>query len=225
MLAASEPIHVTAQRAVAKRASDSATFSGEARLWQGANIVEAPVITFDRGKRNLEAASSGNKREVRTVFVQSDRSGKQLPVNVTAARLTYSDQQRVARFLGGVQVSSPEATMRSAQVEIALYPKGEESSGTGAAASKVKQIVASGNVVVEQREPARRALGERLTYTSNEEKFVLTGVPPVFASIFDAEHGKITGDSLTFYTRDDRVQVVSQGSTRTVTRTHSQDER
>jgi lipopolysaccharide export system protein LptA len=225
MLAASEPIHVTAQRAVAKRASDSARFSGEARLWQGANIVEAPVITFDRGKRSLEAISSANKREVRTVFVQTDRSGKQLPVNVTAARLTYSDQQRVARFLGGVQVSSPDATMRSAQVEIVLYPKGEETSGTGATASKVKQIVASGNVVVEQREPARRAVGERLTYTSSEEKFVLTGVPPVFASIFDAEHGKITGDSLTFYTRDDRVQVVSQGSTRTVTRTHSQDER
>jgi lipopolysaccharide export system protein LptA len=41
-------------------------------------------------------------------------------------------------------------------------------------------------------------------YTSAEEKFVLTGGPPV---ITDAEHGRITGQSLTFFSKDDRVVV------------------
>jgi hypothetical protein len=59
-------------------------------------------------------------------------------------------------------------------------------------------------------------MGEKLVYTASEDKFVLTGGPP---SIFDAEHGKITGDSLTFYNRDDRVLVEGGNSSPTVTQT------
>ena len=47
-------------------------------------------------------------------------------------------------------------------------------------------------------------------------KFVLTGGPP---SIFDAERGQITGDSLTFYKRDDRVVVKGNAKSPTVTQT------
>ena len=57
---------------------------------------------------------------------------------------------------------------------------------------------------------------ERLEYFADEGKFVLTGGSP---SIFDAEHGKITGDSLTFYNRDDRVLVEGGNSSPTVTQT------
>jgi hypothetical protein len=43
---------------------------------------------------------------------------------------------------------------------------------------------------------------------------VLTGGPP---SIFAAERGKITGDSLTFYKRDDRVMVEGRETSPTTT--------
>jgi len=58
--------------------------------------------------------------------------------------------------------------------------------------------------------------GEILTYTAAEDKFVLTGGPP---SIFDAEHGKITGVSLTLFRRDDRVVVEGDSSSPAVTQT------
>jgi hypothetical protein len=45
---------------------------------------------------------------------------------------------------------------------------------------------------------------------------VLTGGPP---SIFDAERGKITGVSLTFFRADDRVLVEGEASTPVVTQT------
>ena len=45
---------------------------------------------------------------------------------------------------------------------------------------------------------------QKLVYTAADDKFVLTGGPP---SIFDAEQGKITGVSLTFFRHDDRVLV------------------
>ena len=57
-----------------------------------------------------------------------------------------------------------------------------------------------------------------MTYTAADGKYVLSGGRP---SIFDAEHGLTTGDSLTFYSRDDTVLVGSGSSTRTVTQTHT----
>ncbi len=68
-------------------------------------------------------------------------------------------------------------------------------------------MVAIGKVVV--TEPNRRAVGDRLVYTADDGKYYLTGKT---ASIFDAEHGQIWGDSLTFYSRDDRVLVESKRS-------------
>ena len=75
-------------------------------------------------------------------------------------------------------------------------------------------MVAQGDVVIQ--EPGRRANGQTLVYTTSDDKFVLTGGPP---SIFDAERGKITGDSLTFFRADDRVLVVGEARTPVVTQT------
>ena len=65
-------------------------------------------------------------------------------------------------------------------------------------------------------QPTRHATGDHLVYTSADDKFVLTGGPP---SIFDAERGKTTGDSLTFYRHDDRVLVEGKETSPTATRT------
>ena len=82
----------------------------------------------------------------------------------------------------------------------------------GAGAGRVEKIVAEGDVTITQN--ARKATGGQLVYTVAEDQFVLTGGPP---SIFDAEHGKITGNSLTFYKRDDRVLVEGSDSSPTST--------
>jgi hypothetical protein len=75
-------------------------------------------------------------------------------------------------------------------------------------------MVAQDNVVIQQAN--RRADGQSLVYTVADDKFVLTGGPP---SIFDAEQGKITGVSLTFFRGDDRVLVEGGASTPVVTQT------
>jgi lipopolysaccharide export system protein LptA len=79
---------------------------------------------------------------------------------------------------------------------------------------QLDHMVAEGNVIVQQ--PNRRADGQKLVYTAADDKFVLTGGPP---SIFDAEQGKITGVSLTFFRGDDRVLVEGEASTPVVTQT------
>ncbi|MFZ0957715.1 MAG: hypothetical protein WAN60_15320, partial [Candidatus Sulfotelmatobacter sp.] len=79
---------------------------------------------------------------------------------------------------------------------------------------RVDRVVALGHVLILQ--PNRRAEGEKLVYTTADDKFVLTGGPP---SIFDAEQGKVTGGSLTFFRADDRVLVEGEASTPVVTQT------
>lgn len=212
MFAASEPIHATAERMTARRTPAVARYSGGVRIWQGASVLQAPQVEFDHEKRSL-VAQGRDQAPVSTVFMAPAQDGALRPVNVAAERLTYDDQQRVARFSGGVTVRGADATIIAPTLDVYLAAQGRPKQGASQA-SQVSRILAAGGVAIQQA--SRRATGERLTYTAEEGKFVLSGGPP---RIEDAELGSITGDSLTFYTRDGRVQVASGNSSRTVTTT------
>jgi lipopolysaccharide export system protein LptA len=230
LLASSDPIHVTSRSMTAQRSTAIAVYTGDARLWQDANIVEAPVLQFDRDHRSLiaqGAAPGTSAQPVSTVLVQVDKTGKVTPVHITSARLNYVDAERRIFLDGGVTAKATDATMTSEQMTVFLRPRsqlqpGQSKPGAGSVTpglvtpGQVDHIIAQNNVVV--TEPTRRATGDRLVYTSDDDKFVMTGGPP---SIFDAEQGRTTGDSLTFYRHDDRVLVESKGkgTSPTVTRT------
>ncbi|HYN14576.1 MAG TPA: LPS export ABC transporter periplasmic protein LptC [Terriglobales bacterium] len=214
LLGSSEPIHVTADSMTAHRQTGTALYSGSARLWQGTNIVEAPTIEFDRTNRVLKA--KGARQPVLTVFVQNGGKAKGTPVTVTSSSLDYSDPLHRAVFQGGVLLKSTDGTVSADDANVLLKPKGQSVTQGTSDSSQIEEIVAQGHVVVQQ--PSRKAVGNTMTYTAAEGKYVMTGNLP---SIFDAEHGVTTGDSLTFYSRDDTVLVGSGSSTRTVTQTHT----
>jgi lipopolysaccharide export system protein LptA len=218
VLSASQAVHVTAEQMVAKNSTGTARYSGRSRLWQGGNIVQAPVIEFNRNGRTLDARAEGSQR-VSTVFVQPDKNGKNAPVEVNADRLRYEEAQRKAFFEGSILVHSADSTLRANKAVITLKPRaaGQEAktqppkAQQQGAPNEVQTIDATGDIQLEQ--PSRKAIGERLVYTTDEGKFVLTGLPSVPPSIFDAEHGQVTGVSLTFFNRDGRVLVDGSNST------------
>jgi len=214
LLAGPGPIHVTADSMTARRQTDTATYSGSARLWQGSNIVEAPVIVFDRANRLLKA--QGNRQPVSTVFFQGDGQSKAAPVTVTSSSLTYSDPDRRAILKGGVLLKSTAGVVSADTADVFLEPRRETRRPGTPDANQIEEIVARGHVVVQQ--PARKAIGNTMTYTGADGRYVMSGGRP---SIFDAEHGVITGDSLTFYSRSDTVQVGSEAPTLTVTQTQA----
>jgi len=216
-----------------------ALYQGNARLWQDANIIEAPSIQFDRDRRFLVAQGTA-AQPVSTVLVQAklnhaenaqsqpsseeerrkktkseEKSGKNSPLTITSARLTYADAESLAHYDGGVVAKGPSFTASSSTMEAHLVPRGQTSSNQLLAGpGRLDHLVATGNVAIQQ--PTRRAEGQTLVYTASDDKFVLTGGPP---SIFDAERGKITGVSLTFFRADDRVLVEGEASTPVVTQT------
>jgi lipopolysaccharide export system protein LptA len=229
MFASSDPIHVASRSMTAHRSPAIAVYTGDARLWQNANVVEAPRLQFDRDRRSLLAqglAQGMSQRSlaqpVSTVLVQVDKSGRATPVRITSARLDYVDAERKIVLGGGVTAKSSDATLSGQEMTVFLLPQSQTRQSPATAgpgtAGQVERIVAEGKVVIAQ--PTRHATGDRLVYTAAEDKFVLTGGsssgPP---SIFDAERGKITGDSLTFFRHDDRVLVEGRETSPTITKT------
>jgi lipopolysaccharide export system protein LptA len=237
LLASASPIHVTSDTMTAHNSPAIAVYEGKARLWQDANVIQAASIQFDRDRRSLLAQGNAGQ-PVSTVVVQAgdepDRFGeskartgsetkakKTRPdkaaeaVTITAARLTYADDDRCAHYEGGVIAKGSAFTASAGTMDVFLRPRTQTSSIqslTGPA--QLDRMVAQTSVVVQQ--PARRAEGHTLVYTAADDRFVLTGGPP---SIFDAERGKITGVSLTFFRADDRVLVEGEAGTPVVTQT------
>ena len=225
LLATSEPVHVTALHMTSHNQPTVAHYTGNVRLWQTANVVRAPMIDFDQQDRTI-VAHGDTSQSVSSLFVQRSADGRAAPVDVTADKLVYVDADRLARYTGNVLAKSPSGTINAQQIDIYLkQADAGGSQGVGAAKapkpvipgsegpSRIDHMVAIGRVVV--TEPNRRAVGDRLVYTADDGKYYLTGKSP---SIFDAEHGTVWGDSLTFYSHDDRVLVESKGSPPTVTR-------
>ena len=264
LLASSSPIHVTARTMTAHHDSGLALYTGNARLWQDANIVEAPSIEFDRSRRFVTAQGSATQL-ARTVLIQKERApqeadksaaaskssksitenpsskpkflakrpgqeaqkdnplGNSTPIAITALKLTYSDSERKAHYEGGVFAQGVDFTARAKSADAYLVPRSQTSSnqlptGLGSGQSQLDHLIAYDDVVITQ--PNRHADGQKLVYTVADDMFVLTGGPPTGPpSIFDAEQGKITGVSLTFFRSDDRVLVEGEASTPVVTQT------
>jgi lipopolysaccharide export system protein LptA len=232
LLASSSPIHVTARSMTAHGNGGVALYQGSARLWQDANVIDAPSIEFERDRRFVTALGTAT-HPVQTVLAQAEKEGPQKPQNlgkagkasvaraqtgpiaITALKLTYADSERKVHYEGGVVAKGTDFTSSAKTADAYLVPRSQTSinqSVTGP--GQLDHMVAEGNVKVQQ--PNRRAEGEKLVYTVADDKFVLTGGPP---SIFDAEQGKITGVSLTFFRRDDRVLVEGEASIPVVTQT------
>jgi lipopolysaccharide export system protein LptA len=222
LLATSDPIHVTAEHMASRQQPSIAHYTGNVRLWQGANVVRAPKIDFDQDTRTMVAFGDQHQRVV-SLFVQQSADGKLTPTEVVADKLTYTDAERKARYSGNVMAKSQANSITAKEIDIYLKEAGDSKASAnqksasplpgGQGPSKIDHMVASGNVVV--TEPNRRAVGDELVYTADDAKYHLTGKSP---SIYDATHGTVWGDSLTFYSRDDRVTVESKKSSSTVTR-------
>lgn len=217
MLSSADPVHVTGATVTANRVTGIARYTA-ARLWRGADVVEAPTIVFDNTHRSLQAQKDASHR-VNSTFVQLDKNGKATPVNITSDRLSYVDAERRAVYSGNVQVNVEGSTITADNVQAFLLARGTPNQGQSG--SQLDHILAQGDIQILQ--PERKATGSQLVYTAQDEKFVLTGTPQRPPSIFDAERGEILGDSLTFFRHDGKVLVGKGDSSQAQPQTKVQD--
>ncbi len=210
------PAHAIAQDVQIERATEVATFTGRARLWQQDNSISAPVIVLNRNQKSLVARSTNPSDPVRVVMLSAAnldpaagsgnrKDARPSVIRVRGSQLTYSDTDRKAFMVGGalgpVVAETGSAVSQSNQVELLLA---RTSSGPGHQ-GQVDRMTASGRVIVSTQ--GRRGIGERLTYTGDNGEYVLTGTAANPPRINDPARGSVTGEALIFNSRDDSVSI------------------
>jgi lipopolysaccharide export system protein LptA len=226
------PAHIVSTEAQLHQATNEATFRGQARLWQQANSIAAPVIVLDRERQTLVARSTDAAEPVRAVLLSAAESGSGRAPGKDAAKtsqpsvirvrggdLKYSDAERKAVMrsgvLGKVAAETGTAASTSDEVEVTLLPAGKAASKDGGQ-SQVDHMTARGHVVLTSE--GRRGTGEQLVYTGATNEYVLTGTASTPPRMTDPARGTVTGEALIFHSSDDSVRVEGGGK-KTVTET------
>ena len=228
----SGPAHITADTLSGATSSGRIVYSGHSRLWQGESVLEGDQITLWRDEKKMQA--TGN---VVAVFPQAsgpalkpvsrsspDASGPTL-WRVRAPSLTYWNDQNKARLEGGVIATSQQGSLESRTLDVYLGPATNPTASNPAAGQRpagrpgtpgsgqLNRILAQGNTVIRQGD--RRGTADQAEYTSNDQKFVLSGGQP---TLTDASGNTTAGRSLTFFVASDTILIDSQAGSRTLTK-------
>lgn len=238
------PAHVIADRATLLHSSREAIFSGHARLWQGDDSVEAPVIEVSQTAQTLVAhGGSGCRQCVTAVFTGAAptaaagsagtaRQSVPSPYRVLSAKLEYSEAERKASFTKNVEVIGSTGLLTADAADVFLSDAGTQrtaSHATGkdsfpsrniSSPSSVERIVAKGDVRL--RQPGRVAAGQRLVYTAEDGRFVLTGTEAAPPTVADVDHGTVSGRVLTFLSAEQEIIVNGSAARAATTKTRVQ---
>ena len=236
--------HISADKLSGSVSSGHVVYSGHARLWQGAAVLDCDQIEVWRDAKKMQASgrvvavfpqAGGPFAGLPGSKVTSRQASPSQPVlwRVRAPMLTYLADEGKAHLEGGVEADSSEGSLESHTLDVFLSPAAagsrEASPVTGALPSTLPkgrpetQISAGGRQlsrVVAQggvvvRQGDRRGMADRAEYTAADGKFVLSGGQPTIANAFS---DTTTGHSLTFFVASDTILIDSQEGSRTLTK-------
>jgi lipopolysaccharide export system protein LptA len=206
------PTNLSSEHMEANSKTGRAVYTGHARMWQGASVLEAESIELLRDTRVVNAVGT-----VRAVFPQASNDQSQPKKqsslwHISAGTLTYRDLENRAKLEENVVVQSVAQRMRAPVLDLFFTRAAGGKQGVPGAA-QISRAVGTGGVMVEEGD--RRATAEQGVYTAEDQKFVLSGGNP---TLYDAQEGTTTGRQLTFHIADDTIIVDSAEGMRTLTK-------
>ncbi len=123
--------------------------------------------------------------------------------------VTLFSMQQMQNALGAVtaqaQVSGPQGDLRADRIDVILAEKG----------GQIDRLEAYTNV--NMKLTTRTAVGERLTYFSEDERYLMSGAGTKSVKVIEACR-ETTGRTLTFFKSTDRIIVDGNEQTRTQTK-------
>ncbi len=198
MLKSDEPVFVNSQK-LEYDGTATATYTGDARLFQGQTSVVGDTITLDDKNGNMTAHG-----KVKTVMFFDDvdpktKERKPAQTTGTADRLVYDDAKRLAIYTtgptGNANIVGPQGDVSADTIRLFLKAK----------ANELERAEADGKVVV--KEGQRTARGAHLTYTAADETYVMTGNPLEVDRHAPGECSRTVGATLRFRRGDDNLTV------------------
>jgi LPS export ABC transporter protein LptC len=200
-----QPANVNAETLDYRGASGQAIYTGNATMWQGETAVRADSVAIDQGKGDFLA--SGNARS--TIVLDTGVSVAH------ASEIRYADAAHTIGYtsmksaLGTVaaqaQLSGPQGDLRADRIDVILAEKG----------GHIDRLEAYTNVSM--KVDTRTAIGERLTYFADEDRYVMSGAGTKSVKVIESCR-ETTGRTLTFFKSTDRIIVDGNEEIRTQTR-------
>ncbi len=205
LFAPGDPVFAAADEIISKGETGVLQLSGDARLWQGRDRLEADSIHINRAEKTLRAERNvvHYLREENTKTSPHGPPGGDL-VQIKSSEMQYDENRHLALYRGSVEFQRSNLTVLSDRLEGHLSPEG----GAEGSSNRLDRAVASGDVRIrEERHGAgasRAAFGQAAEYSPGESKVVIEGDP---AHIQDGTRGGTEGRQLTYYLDDDRLLV------------------
>jgi lipopolysaccharide transport protein LptA len=199
MLAGEEPTVLICREFAYDEATRTARYRENAVLRSGKDEIRAPLIVLEEKAEGRRLTASGG-----TSSVQHPRPGKgaakePAPVDARSREMVYEESANRIVYTGEVEIRQGDILTRSPEAIVVLTKDGGD----------VDRLEAYEPVEVQQG--ARRATGQRGTYTPADETFVLVGEKVVLLDVDRRLEGRI----LTFEVGSDRIRVDGREEVRT----------
>lgn len=207
-----KPVYVTSANAEFDHTAETGLYTGNARAWQEKNFVRSDSLLLRQREGQLIAEGS-----VQSALYDAKKKEKgresSVPAYASADKLTYNRDSRTLRYERNVDIRQATDRITAGRADIFLNDRNE-----------LSKTIAETNVVLTQ--PNRKAVGDWVQYTADNEIAILRGNP---ARIEDAENGSTQGAQVTVYMRENRFvgesesERTTSGRTRTVYKVKKND--
>ncbi len=227
LLQQDKPANVNADRLLYEGVSGSAVYSGNAALWQGETAIRGDVLEIDQENGDLVATGSarstltldgslsiGRAHQIRyqnarrQIAYQSSATSAARPSgrSLDADQPSDGPTNRAAPPTSShAQLTGPQGDLRADRIAVLLAPQN----------GKAERLEAFTDVRLKL--DTRTAMGARLTYHADEERYVLTGSATAPVKVVEACRETV-GKTLTFFRSTDRILVDGNEEIRTQTK-------
>jgi lipopolysaccharide transport protein LptA len=205
MFEGDKPVFGTAERMRSEQESGLLVYSGDARLWQGEDRLEAEEIRIERRRNAL--AARGNV----VTFLHEDEpegatsNGLPMPMRITADSMDYDGSERRAVYSGAAELKQEGLQVSCDRLQGHFHTPEE----ADAAGQRLRKAIAQGAVTIIEKNgpdlPERRGDGAFAEYEPGRARLILRGDP---AHVRNGRGGETRGAELTYHVNDDRLLVL-----------------
>lgn len=210
-----KPVNVTADALDYSGTANKAAYTGNAQLWQDETSLKAPSIILDDKTGDLTASGNVTTVTMRN-SVNKEKKTEHVRSIATAADFRYEESAHRATYTGNAHMNSADGDMTAAKIELYLKPAGPAESG-GSVENDLERAEAYDNVTL--RDQNRTTTGARLTYTTADQRYVVTGAP---VKVLDECRRETIGRTLTYLKSAETITIDGNEQTRTQTKGSAQ---
>lgn len=205
LLDGDQPVLVIAEELAYDGRTQTATYGGGVRLWQGETEFRGDTLVLEESVGNLRIDGA-----VRTRFpiTQLDDDTGLPKTSVSGGRgrsMRYENDAHRVIYTADAGFDGPRGDLTADEIQLHLH----------ADDSTLDRVTAAGGVVLVT--PGRRVSGDALVYVDSDGRYEMTGRPVRMIEEVDGECRETTGRTLTFFLSAEDASVDGRAEARTET--------